>query len=278
MSLKQVRYRLSDEELVVDDGVRFELNEMGDGFVAPLAQATEVGLTSLRGALERFAVSHRRNTSQLGLADVAPEQLDELAPLEPVQLLWKRGELLVELEVVSDAQPVPQHEFVAALATTLARRRARVADVVVSEFPRYWTVGVEIAFPIRGRSVADAVELGHDCELLLGAVMSGEIDVGAAAELVKSGRAELLVGIYESDWLEAKAAPYLDSTTGEMELAKDVAALANAGGGLILIGLKTKRDARGDRIKVVNECVLEEVSRRRYRAVIRRRITPRCWA
>src|SRR2546423_1265356 len=63
-----------------------------------------------------------------------------------------------------------------------------------------------------------------------------------------------LIGIAESVWLDAKETPYpLDTLKQKLELAKDVSALANAGGGVIVIGFDTSRDAltAGERISRV---------------------------
>lgn len=53
---------------------------------------------------------------------------------------------------------------------------------------------------------------------------------------------EALIGLPECVWLDAKETPYhLDSPKQKLELAKDVTALANASGGLILLGFDTIR-------------------------------------
>jgi hypothetical protein len=61
------------------------------------------------------------------------------------------------------------------------------------------------------------------------------------------GDFEALVREPESDWLECKRSPYqLSTDKHKLELAKDVAGLANAAGGLLLIGFATARDATHD--------------------------------
>lgn len=53
-------------------------------------------------------------------------------------------------------------------------------------------------------------------------------------------RAEELLGTAEAGWVEFKRQPYaLDMPAGRFELAKDVAAMANANGGVIVIGVAT---------------------------------------
>jgi hypothetical protein len=63
-------------------------------------------------------------------------------------------------------------------------------------------------------------------------------------EILRSGEFDRFVGALEGDRLECKAAPYqLAEDRQKMELAKDVSALANAEGGVILIGIETAADA-----------------------------------
>jgi hypothetical protein len=57
----------------------------------------------------------------------------------------------------------------------------------------------------------------------------------------------------ETEHLEFKSEPYqLDKNSQKLELAKDVSGLANAGGGLILLGFKTTKDAN-----ILGEMVME---------------------
>jgi Schlafen, AlbA_2 len=52
-----------------------------------------------------------------------------------------------------------------------------------------------------------------------------------------------LLGVFESQRLEFKRAPYpLDNDPGRAEFAKDIAAMSNAGGGVIILGIETSRD------------------------------------
>ncbi|MFF4557916.1 helix-turn-helix domain-containing protein [Streptomyces sp. NPDC001422] len=64
--------------------------------------------------------------------------------------------------------------------------------------------------------------------------------------LLAGGQVDEILGTPESEWVDFKTAglngPYdLSTDKGKFELAKDVAAFANAGGGLIVCGFKAKR-------------------------------------
>ena len=61
---------------------------------------------------------------------------------------------------------------------------------------------------------------------------------------LESGNFESLIGLVENAETEAKGAPYQLSLgdAQKHELAKDVSALANADGGIILLGFRTAKD------------------------------------
>jgi len=57
------------------------------------------------------------------------------------------------------------------------------------------------------------------------------------------GDGEAVLGTPECEWLDFKGEPYrLAEDDEKLELAKDVTALANSGGGVIVIGYKTRRE------------------------------------
>jgi hypothetical protein len=57
-----------------------------------------------------------------------------------------------------------------------------------------------------------------------------------------------LIGVFESQQLEFKRAAYfLNDDPRKAEFAKDVAGMSNAGGGLIVLGIETERDAAAGR-------------------------------
>ena len=59
--------------------------------------------------------------------------------------------------------------------------------------------------------------------------------------ILEQGTFDKLIGVIEDDWIEFKGVPYkLDSDFEKQEFAKDISGLANADGGIILIGVKTE--------------------------------------
>lgn len=74
--------------------------------------------------------------------------------------------------------------------------------------------------------------------------MPRQLTTDEVLEILGSGEFNRLVGALEVEHLECKAAPYhLAQDHQKMEIAKDVSALANAEGGIILLGVETGRDA-----------------------------------
>lgn len=72
--------------------------------------------------------------------------------------------------------------------------------------------------------------------------------------VVDTGTFEALIGEVEGAEFECKAQPYrTDSEAGKRELAKDVSAFANASGGFIFIGVKTKQSETrfGDEVEAI---------------------------
>ena len=86
-----------------------------------------------------------------------------------------------------------------------------------------------------------------------------------------------LIGIAEGVWLDAKESPYLFETTKQkLELAKDVTALANAVGGIIVLGFDTERDTLtlGELINKVCPFPPGLVDPDRYRKVVHEYVYP----
>ena len=134
----------------------------------------------------------------------------------------------------------------------------------------HWSAEVLIDWPLEDRTVAEAWSLGEEAHSLLHAVRSGELTQANALDLLRGGKWDFFREQPESEWLEAKQAPYLGSNdVWKHELAKDVASFANRPeGGVIVLGMRTEREDELDVVKEVNQIDLGLVSAERYRKVI----------
>jgi len=100
-------------------------------------------------------------------------------------------------------------------------------------------------------------------------------DADEARDALAEGRPERLIGPRECAWLDAKGQPYqLDQRKSAAELAKDVAALANTSGGVIVIGLRTRREGSSEVIDEVRPVPATLIDRDRYRKLVRERVFP----
>ena len=99
-----------------------------------------------------------------------------------------------------------------------------------------------------------------------------------ALAVLESGRFEGFINVAEDVEVEFKRAPYrLDEDGERFELAKDASALANARGGVIVIGVQTERRAEAAvdivvRLRPVARGLVDET---RYVDVITERVYPR---
>src|SRR5260370_41826673 len=92
-----------------------------------------------------------------------------------------------------------------------------------------------------------------------------------------AGEFNALIGIAESVWLDAKECPYvLDTMKQKLEIAKDVSALANAVGGIIVLGFDTTRNplTSGEHISEVRRFPICMVDPDRYRKIVHEYIYP----
>jgi len=269
-----IKYEPREDTLAVKGFGPLVTHGSGD-FVAPVAVVEGLTLTELKSALRRWAEDYREDGARLQVSDDSPEHFGEDSIVRPTDIGLEAGRLVIHASVMLVEQPPPVEELTAPLLPLLERRRAAVAHVEAYETAGYWVATVSVVWHPPGARIRDALDFADDVEALLGAGLGGTITLSVAMDLVRASRSELLIGMHESDWLEVKSAPYrLDEPTEEIELAKDVAAMANSRGGMILLGAKAKKLPEYEEVHAINRCRLADVSPRRYRNLIRRRVYP----
>lgn len=98
-------------------------------------------------------------------------------------------------------------------------------------------------------------------------------------DVLATGNFEQLVGLAETIDVEFKGQPYqiADHDSQKFELAKDVSALANASGGVIVIGVQTERDneASVDVAAELRPLALGLVDEQQYEGILSDMIYPR---
>lgn len=99
--------------------------------------------------------------------------------------------------------------------------------------------------------------------------------VDEAREALANGRLEQFTGTRECRWLDAKKQPYkLGSPASDIELLKDVSALANAAGGILLIGFDTFQRHGREVVGELRPVPVGSVDAERYRKLLRERVYP----
>jgi hypothetical protein len=90
-------------------------------------------------------------------------------------------------------------------------------------------------------------------------------------QIVATGTFDELIGTSESGWVEYKGQPYqIENDAAKRELAKDVSSFANASGGRILIGVRTKVSPThfGDEVEDIRPSPQGLVNTTQYRDIL----------
>jgi hypothetical protein len=255
---KRVKYDRQRSELVVIEGSdEIRLEVFDEGFYARREDVADVNASELRRAL---AVSRRSEEAEgidwevgLGVASTEYEVIDlENTPASPVSIiLTTEGHLAIDVGVMLREYPEDDPAFVPRLRRLLDpmldRRAATFVSVEADDSyvaPPY-LVTIRVKPTIRGRSVGDLFEIGEAVGELVSTSDADQLELtrATARDLVRGGRADLLIGQPEGPWLDVKARAYdLSGDAGKISLAQDVAKFANAEhGGLLIIGLEAKK-------------------------------------
>ena len=219
--------------------------------VAALEVIEPASLTELRRAVARCRRDMYPGDYTFDLFDAPADQLasqEDIFVAEPISLTLgeKRTTMTVALALASE-EPAEGCDEVSELLAPILRRTATTivefsAEEQTTATIQYLTVEVNS----RGRTVGEVIQLGFDLLRLWGASVGGQLTPATIADLIRAQRADLLVGTAENEWFEAKGAAYcLGDDLDEIELAKDVSALANGPeGGLLVVGLRYAQTSR----------------------------------
>jgi hypothetical protein len=242
-----------------------------------LSVAAPASLTELRNALDRYRATEYDIEATLEVADVSADEIEELAswPATSFELAHEHT-FLVITQVVDRNERFDEMEIRALLAPLL--KRNRLTFVSFDQDPQQFaTVGrATIEINPRGLTVGEAFRLGEEIAALWDAALFGVLTPSTVIDLLRAGRTGVLIGQPENEWLEAKGSPYLlDEDFAKVELAKDVAALANERhGGLLIVGLQTSKEQGKDVIRRQRPVRLSMLNPARHRRTLDRRVYP----
>ncbi|MGW4139886.1 AlbA family DNA-binding domain-containing protein [Streptomyces mirabilis] len=100
-------------------------------------------------------------------------------------------------------------------------------------------------------------------------------DLDSTYQAALQGRWNSILGLSETSWFDAKSEIYaLDKDGPRAELCKDVASMANAQGGLLLIGLRTEVTDGQEVVSELNPVPRRLVDPGRYRKILVEQVLP----
>ncbi len=97
------------------------------------------------------------------------------------------------------------------------------------------------------------------------------------SNIINASDFDLLVGEIESEWFECKRQPYqIEKESQKRELAKDVSSFANAQGGYIFIGVRTKTSIThfGDEVEKIRPFDQSLLNTNQYHDIIKEWVYP----
>lgn len=277
------RLAIRDGEPVLSDGYEPRPRTWFDGNVAPFEQVADLSLTSLRDAAATY--SGPFPTLRLGWAD-HPTDVFQSSDPSP-ELVWVESDGTQVLVGVSLSfyEPANYPESKADLADFVRHLLSSMGDVMeakvermrIDELDPTTSREVEVWFsvPPQRRTLSEAAHFGGSVREHVDSRGRRALQTTSGVIQVLNWAPAFLIGQPESEWLEAKRRPYdLQKSPQRIELAKDVAALANADGGILIFGFSTAKNGGRDVITKVESVSLKQVSKRRYLQTIRTRIFP----
>ncbi|MGH8951943.1 MAG: hypothetical protein ACRDX9_11005 [Acidimicrobiia bacterium] len=262
-----------------------EPNYSPDRFVAAIQEIGSASLASVRKALDDASGGE---FSLLAVDDPFDHAISELVvtpsaahstyaePLISFKLLASR-QFQIEMLVAVSGPPGDLHDTVEQLARGFClEREVELVRTFSFEKRGLYFHYVTLSLKRRGRTVADAYEAATSLyELWEKYEVADFSSTDLAKTTLRAGRPDLLLGQYESVVLECKSTGYdLSSAADKIEFGQDVARFANSDrGGILVLGLKTKSDTKGDRIVSVHP-LPSAPKASRYHKILDRMIFP----
>lgn len=240
----------------------------------------DVSLVSLRRAVREFGSAIGEDLIRVYFYALEPERFEpDISPSLPFSIYCTENRFDVRARLTTSSDRLAPALDLLRVTTPLLRGHGAVPQRVEAR-DEFGLEEVLLNFSfasLRGKRVRDVQEAGTEVAELASAVSDdGALDPKAIEALVLAGSAVLLIGQYEHQGFDAKAAEYdLSSDRGRFELSKDVAAFANGGRqGTIVFGLRTARRSGRDLLKEARPVRLSGFREIDWIRVIRRLVVP----
>lgn len=283
--MKQLEYDDAEVLRVAGNSIELRAHSVYRGFFGPLEAIADISLVSFRNAAARYAKTTSDGYLELRWTD-EPTAVFEQGDPSP-NLVWLKSDgrevvLCVGLSLDrGDRYPESDKEVKALISKLISpilpQYDAQIESIDVEPLvlgqSRFADAFLRI--PPQRRTIGEANHFGESVEDFFERRGSHALDSPKGVIDVLRYAPALLVGQPESTWLEAKRQPYnLDLEIQRLELAKDVAAMANANGGIIVFGCSTKTVDGHDLISRVGNFDTAALSSQRYMQILRSRIFP----
>lgn len=236
--------------------------------------------TDLQWAMRR--AENEGGPEQVHVSAIDERYMDvEGIPVEPVVFQLEGEDLVVAFTFVDE---FPESEvkgdeerLITALQPLLVRHRASLLSIDGEDYEgvaRIWNV--QLGFTLRARKLASMYRAGLDVLDLMEALAGGTLTRETAGNLVRAGRADVLIGQPEGHWLEAKSQHYdLGTPSGQISLAQAVSRFCNSeDGGIVVVGMTTKKTAVEEQIRKLNPMPVRPGIVSTYHRVLEKRLFP----
>lgn len=268
--------------MIGDRSTSVAVEDDGTGtYFAHLDDVRAGSATELRNALVR-ASADTGESRGLAVSDIAYAFFDhEDSPATQISFSGGPDGFTVEIAFFIndfDDEAASEADIRRTVTPLLARHGWAFIDAELD--PNYsaspWLWYLRLHPKTRERSIGDLYAVAEELLALVEATAGSELRRETALELLRAGRAEVLVGQPEGDWLDVKSQDYdLSADAGKISLAQDVARFANAEyGGIVVVGMGTKKINNLEFIRDVRPIASDPRGVRRHRHVIDNRLFP----
>jgi hypothetical protein len=284
---RTVTFNSQAQALFTADGGELPLAEDGQSFICHVDDLEAVKAVDLRAALQSYVEWFWEDPSEgqtaLSVADVPRDYFDGESPTENVSFRFEADQLYIEVGFTSyeyldkDIEPESVKRFEQALSPYLTRQRCVLVDWTLDQhYTNPCVIDIRVLPSLRGRSVMDLFNTGKDITSLLDAIQGGSLTRETTLDLLRGGRAEVLIGQPEGPWLDVKSAHYdLSRPSGKISLAQAVARFANAEhGGIVVVGMKGKKIPGGEEIRQICPVPFEPGIERKYQMALEQHLFP----
>jgi hypothetical protein len=282
-AVRRLRYDAPTGHLILGDRPT-EVVVRHDGTAAWVGRIEDVGAVtaSTLQAVLRRANGDSAGSDSFEVVENQDPGFDEEYVGSDVHFAISDGRLVLQVVASIDEWIDDDHDLLTRLRQLvrplLQRGRAEILEAEMLDGPSQgpWACSVTIVPALRGRTVGQLYGLGSDVIALLDAASGGSLTLWSVVQLATAGRADILIGQPECQWLDAKSQDYdLDDDAGKISIAQDVARFANGEtGGAVVVGLRTRKVSGGEVISAVSPIRSPRSGVRRHRQAIDNRVFP----